>query len=354
MVNKAFTKRESEIIHLLQESGALGAIQITEKIGISKQRFYIIIKPLLKQEIIYKVGTVPNVFYIFRDTKNAIVYAKEVRNIEEESTIGVDNAKIIENSFYTINPDGSESFGMQAFTNWCHRRHENVNKTAINYVNTLEKYNKHKNSTGLIDATDKLKSSFENVYIKSMKYIDFYSIERYGKTRLGQMILYAKKSENKILSNRVSDEAMPKIIHFIKEKGINAVTFIPPTEHRKYQFMYVLRERFNNSLPIIELVKIKTSVLVPQKTLSKIEDRIINAKNTIFIKRVSFLIKNREGKEKVDDYLYDKVLLIDDAVGSGSTFNEVAKKIKDQKIAHTVYAMAIVGSFNGFEVVKEA
>ena len=349
MVNKAFTKREEEIIHLLQESGALGAIQITKKIGISKQRFYVIIKPLLARGLIYKVGTVPNVFYIFRENSDIHTYTTE-----EKDVLGVDNAKIIENNFYTINPDGSESFGVQAFTNWCHRRHESINKTAINYVNTLEKYNKHKNSTGLIDATDKIKSSFENVYIKSMKYIDFYSIERYGKTRLGQMILYAKKSENKILSNRVSEEVMPKILHFIKEKGIDAVAFIPPTEHRKYQFMDVLREKFNNSLPIIELVKIKTLILVPQKTLSKIEDRIINAKNTIFIKRVSFLIKNRGKKESIDEYPYDKVLLIDDAVGSGATFNEVAKKIKDQKLARTVYAIAIVGSFNGFEVVKEA
>ena len=80
MVNKAFTKREEEIIHLLQESGALGAIQITEKIGISKQRFYVIIKPLLARGLIYKVGTVPNVFYLFREIIKYSIETTEEKN----------------------------------------------------------------------------------------------------------------------------------------------------------------------------------------------------------------------------------------------------------------------------------
>ena len=51
-------------------------------------------------------------------------------------------------------------------------------------------------------------------------------------------------------------------------------------------------------------------MIVPQKTLSKIEDRIENAKQTIIVSDVRS---------------YNNVLIIDDAIGSGATINETAK-----------------------------
>jgi predicted amidophosphoribosyltransferase len=51
---------------------------------------------------------------------------------------------------------------------------------------------------------------------------------------------------------------------------------------------------------------------------------------------------------------YKNILLIDDAVGSGATFNEVAKKIKDQKIVYEkVIGLSLTGIFKGFDVVSE-
>jgi predicted amidophosphoribosyltransferase len=54
-----------------------------------------------------------------------------------------------------------------------------------------------------------------------------------------------------------------------------------------------------------------------------------------------------------DSIKYNKVLLIDDAVGSGATLNETAKKIKDLKIAREVIGLAITGSFKDFAVISE-
>jgi predicted amidophosphoribosyltransferase len=45
--------------------------------------------------------------------------------------------------------------------------------------------------------------------------------------------------------------------------------------------------------------------------------------------------------------------LIDDALGSGSTLNETAQKLKKQKLAKTIIGLAITGSFSGFEVISE-
>ena len=47
------------------------------------------------------------------------------------------------------------------------------------------------------------------------------------------------------------------------------------------------------------------------------------------------------------------VLLIDDAIGSGATMNETARKLKAKGIAKTVVAIALTGSYKGFEVMGE-
>lgn len=87
------------------------------------------------------------------------------------------------------------------------------------------------------------------------------------------------------------------------------------------------------------LQKIKTDLIVPQKTLSKIEDRVENAKQTI---RVN------------DMRSFNNILIIDDAVGLGVTINETAKKFRERKIAkNKIYGLTIVGSFKGFEIISE-
>jgi len=48
------------------------------------------------------------------------------------------------------------------------------------------------------------------------------------------------------------------------------------------------------------------------------------------------------------------ILLIDDAVGSGATLNETAKKIRDKKMCQgKIIGITITGSFNGFDVISE-
>jgi predicted amidophosphoribosyltransferase len=50
---------------------------------------------------------------------------------------------------------------------------------------------------------------------------------------------------------------------------------------------------------------------------------------------------------------FNHVLLIDDAVGSGATLNQIAKKIKQRGVAKKITGIAIVGSFKGFDVVTD-
>jgi predicted amidophosphoribosyltransferase len=103
--------------------------------------------------------------------------------------------------------------------------------------------------------------------------------------------------------------------------------------------MKQLEVSLNLSVKKINIVKLKTPIIITQKTLSKIEDRTINARQTI----------------EIEDYgKYNNILLIDDAVGSGSTLNEVAKKIRQKNLCRgKIIGLSIVGSFKGFEVISE-
>lgn len=95
------------------------------------------------------------------------------------------------------------------------------------------------------------------------------------------------------------------------------------------------------SLPVraISIEKLKTEIVVPQKTLSKLEDRVENAKHTIVIDEIS---------------QYKNILPINDAVGSGSTLNEKAKQIKNKSlVSGKIIGLAITGSFKGFDVNSE-
>ena len=48
-----------------------------------------------------------------------------------------------------------------------------------------------------------------------------------------------------------------------------------------------------------------------------------------------------------------KILILDDAIGSGATINEIALKIKTQKLAKVIIGVSITGSYKGFEVISE-
>ncbi|MBX2962843.1 MAG: hypothetical protein KF687_10045 [Cyclobacteriaceae bacterium] len=85
-------------------------------------------------------------------------------------------------------------------------------------------------------------------------------------------------------------------------------------------------------------MKVTGEIAIPQKSLSKIDERVNNARASIL------LTETRK---------FNTVLLIDDAIGSGATINETASKLKNQSIAGYIIGLAITGSFKSFDVIQE-
>ncbi len=319
-----------KIIAYLEQAKTSSVNDLVDQLGISRQAIHRILKDLLDEKKVTKIGRPPKVFY----TIAPLSYAK-VTNYPD---IDKDLNKVIDNEFLYITPLGSNLGGYEALVYWCLERKMDVKKTALNYLNTIKKYKKYRKN-GLIDGLHKMETSFDKVFLDKIFYLDFYSIEIFGKTKLGQLLLFAKQSQDRKMINEIVDTIKPEITKLIIDHKITAIGFIPPTVKRELQLMKQIQKRLNLSAKTIELVKIKTTVAVPQKTLSKIDDRIINAKTTIAV--------NDSGK-------YDNILLIDDAVGSGATLNEVAKKIREKNMCRgNIVGLAIVGSFKGFEVISE-
>ena len=338
--------------------------EIIFKTGISQQTVHNNLKKLLAEGSIVKNGSGLDVVYYSKlvvyqegiESLKNIIKNKE-SNLDEfsERTINflsLAGIGIIDQHYTYISPEGNIYDGVDGLRQWSQRQNpkqteQEFAKLCSEYLSTILKYDKYKNENGLIDATNKFQTTFpQYTDLEKVFYCDFYSIERFGKTKLGNLMFYGKQSQNKKLIKDTCEIVKPLILDFIKQNNISAVAFVPPTISRDLQFMTGLAKFLNLNIPTIKLKKLVNEVAVQQKTIKNAGDRIINAQNIVVEMNPS----------------YENVLILDDAVGSGSTFAVVARKLRQRKVAlGKIYALAIVGSANGvidtnkkgFEVVGE-
>jgi len=186
-------------------------------------------------------------------------------------------------TFIQITEKGKLIRGRQAFEHWCRKRSLPIKKTYFEYLKTLKKYDQYKDEYGLIKGTQKLKNTkeFSEVHLQDLYYMDFYAIERFGKTKLGQLLHYAKQGQNLSLSLEIIELISERFDFLLQHLDIEAIAFVPPTINRNLQIMNVLEKRLNYNLPIVSLEKVKGEIVIPQKALSKLSDRISNAQSSI-------------------------------------------------------------------------
>ncbi len=330
----ADTKVKDKIELYIQEHSQARVDDLWRHFKLSRVLIHKYLKELLSEGKVARVGKPPLVFYLYLN--GDIGATKEGIEISDKLT------KAIDSSYLYVTPMGEIVYGIEGFRRWVSDIKENTHLVdlAKEYVKTRTQADSFLNRYGYINATDRLKSIFPETKLDHLYYLDFYSLPKFGKTKLGQLVLYAKQSQKINLIDEVLPSLLKSIQNIIKRYHVDAVGFIPPTIPRKYQFQKEIEKKLALNLPTVDLAKAYLGdIPIAQKTLSKIEDRIANARGSIFIKD--------NGKK------YQTVLLIDDAVGSGATLNETATKIKQTGIAQTVIGLSIVGSYNGFDVIRE-
>ncbi len=324
-----------KIEDFIKEKEQVSAKEIINRFEISKQAVFKHLSKLLQEEKIKKIGRPPRVFYFIPEKKYEAT--EREKGIEYDDKLK-DIIAFIEENFFDITSIGEIKTGWKGFLNWCLKRNQEIKKSAEDYFSIIHKYKKIRRD-GLINGMKKMKDTFNKVYLDHIFYIDFYSIERFGKTKLGKILLYAKQSQDRKMMKVISEEIKPYVQKIIKKYKIDAVAFIPPSVKRERQIMKEIENSLNLDLQKINIFKIKTEVIIPQKTLNKLEDRIKNAQTVFFIE---------------EEKKYNNILLIDDAVGSGATFNEIAFKIRKRNIIKgKIIGLAIVGSLKGFDIISE-
>ncbi len=297
--------------------------------GSSRQMVHRAVKNLIEKGLIQKIGSAPMTFYKLKEL-----------TLKKTYLINDADLRFLDEHFLLVTETGSRLTGVDALAHWCSSQKLPIEKTASEFITTRRKYLTYFQPNGLINGNEKIRSTkgFERIGLDTIYYLDFYAIERFGKTRLGALVHLAKQGQNMKLMDEIIELSRDRINKLIAEQNVDAVGYIPPTIKREVQFMKVLQRKLNLALPHLGLAKVRGEIVIPQKSLSRIEDRINNARFSIMITE-----KRR----------FNKVLLIDDAVGSGATMNETALKIKDSNLATTVIGLAITGSFKGFDVIQE-
>ena len=172
------------ILSYIKSNGQATGSELADVFDISDRAIRKQLSKLFENGEIYKIGKPPKVYYLIaKDSQDKLV----VVGVAEKTR------KQIEQKFLIITPVGEKKEGFEGFAYWCEKNNLPIKKTATEYLNTVAKYDKYKKG-GLIDGSSKLKNTLDKINLDKTYYLDFYSIERFGKTRLGQLLLYAKQS----------------------------------------------------------------------------------------------------------------------------------------------------------------
>lgn len=329
------TDTSSKILGYIRTNKQAKPVDLVRDIGITNSAIHRQLNKLLDLGEIMKVGKPPVVFYIPKG--------------KEEShaiQIPVETQEFINKNYVYVSPAGEFLLGVEGFTRWVYSTNQEKYLLALanEYIKVRKAADNFITPDGWIDATRaKEENTFGDTVLHKLLYRDFYSLEKFGKTQLGQMVLYAKTSQNITIIESIVEQIKPVIDRILDVYNIDTIAYIPPSIKRKIQLMTELKNRLQIQLPEVVLKKVYTGdVIVSQKSLSKLQERVMNARQTIFVDiHKSALLPNN-------------VLLIDDAVGSGATIHETAKQIRELlKPKGFIIGFAVVGSIKGFEVIRE-
>lgn len=323
----------NELIEFLNNQPGSRPKVIAESLGVSRQYVQ---KLLANNKDIFNVtGSGPNRFYRNADKDN-----HQNQHTNYNHSIKLENeldTELINKHFYSLTPLGEELIGIEGFNKWCIARNYNIRKKQEEYLSILHKYYP-KEFKSPINFSSKLQNTFDDFSLNKVWAVDYYNFEIFGKTKLGTQVMIAKQTGDERTTQILINKISSSLDHIIKSYHIEAIAFVSPTIQRQSQLMSKLENSVALNIPRIKVHKVGARILIAQKTLKSLEDRVLNAAQT-------FIIESSDH--------YKNVLIIDDALGSGATLNEIAKQIKQKKVAIDCYGLVLVSSPSGYEVINE-
>jgi hypothetical protein len=234
---------------------------------------HLIIKQLISENKIEKIGSAPKVYFVIKEN-----------GLEKQISIAPLQEEFLNKHFIWIDALGNLLTGLSAMEYWCTKQNLALQKTIDEYIVTKNKYLAYYKND-VIDGLEKLKSTkgIGTIATDNLFYLDFYDIERFGKTRLGTLMHYAKQGQNKILMDVIVKEIKNRINYLAEQLQIDAIVYVPPTIKRTTQIMTYLEKKLAIPLPILKVQKINNPIIIPQKALNNIFERVANANKTFMV-----------------------------------------------------------------------
>jgi len=321
------SKQQKQILEVIRLYGPVRSSELVRMLKISTKTAYKHLSALLARQKIKKTGTTPKVFYMVNES------------LENEAVVLDKIDQFVEQNYIYVSPTGEMTRGVAGFQLWCLKNKSDFEKEKKVFATRMQAMEKLRKN-GVISAKKTILSGKGELFLNNIFFSEFYNLDYFGKTKLGQMVYLGKSSQNREIILEIAKLIKPAVRSLIEKYEIGLICFVPPTVERKVQFLEVLQMGLKLKLPQVLALKVASLTKVPQKTLRKLEDRILNAQTTIAV----------DPSQKINS----NVLIIDDATGSGATLNEIAKKIR--KIAPKeikIIGYSVVGSFKGFDVISE-
>ncbi len=326
------TDTKQQLLDFIANSEGVSPAELAKALHISPQMVHRHLKALVAEGAIKKLGQPPQVRYIIAPTHFA---QAGLPKLSQAST------EYIERHYMTVKPNGEVLLGVHGFQWWAQKtkQDKHIGKLAEEYVgNHRELSEKFKGSKGLIDATFKVSDTFAETFVDVLLYQEFYSLPKFGKTKSGQMVFLGKSGQDLKMIRELASQCKESLQGIIKQYKIQALVFAPHSIPRKVSFLKEFEKYLSLPLPKLQLLKVFSGAPVAQKSLQKLSDRIENAQETIFLKE--------------QGHAFKRVLVIDDAVGSGATINAIAQKLKSSGVDFVV-GYAVTGSLKEFEIINE-
>ena len=251
-----------------------------------------------------------------------------------------EEAKLLDEKFFKYDSDGRILKWLKSFLLLCQKRALDRKDKISAFDAINQQINHYRTQCRLLNITHQFKIKHQYSALDELFYADAYTRAEFERGALSEQMFFAKQHQDKQQLKNLISLFYRNLECLLTTFDINAIALTPPSISRKVQILDLVDQFLDPSIPRIPLIKYSPSkILIPQKSLKRPEDRIQNAKNTIFIRE--------------EDIHYNTVLLIDDFVGSGATLNETAIKLK------TAWVKKIIGfAFFGnldlkYEVINE-
>jgi len=331
-----------QILDIFKANNLFWATEISNLLWLSRTIVHKYLKELVEQGKLEKVWSWPKTKYkslektIFDDTQNyqCSVWDSYMPDYKE--------TKLLNEIFYKFSADWEILIGIEWMKQWCEFRDYNLREKVKSYIKIYKHIESIQNNCWLLDATSVFWTHFEKVYLDNAYYADQYKYMEFWRWKLAEMTFYAKQSQNKNLIKQSIGEIILKLECIIRKNWYDAIAITPWSIDRKNQLLQFLKNELKPiNLPFINIIKYYPNAIpIPQKSLKTRQQRIKNAKNTIFV-------------DDGEASNYKKVFLIDDFVWSGSTLNQTALKLKNEWIKQVDW-FAFVWNINlEYDVINE-